>query len=185
MIKRDGQEFSFDKMKIFHAVRNAGVATKEFGSEESMRLTDEVCKALKKRFGEAVPSIEQIQDEVEKVLIKERHFVTARSYIVYREQHLDLSKGLKTVINVADSIDEYLENRDWRVKANANQGYSLGGLILNISGKVTANYWLNSVYTPEVANAHRTGALHIHDLDLLAGYCAGWSLRTLIQSLIF
>ena len=181
IIKRDGQEISFDKMRIFHAIRRAGVATKEFGSEESMRLTDEACKALGKRFGNAAPTIEQIQDEVEKVLIKEKHFVTARSYIVYREQHLDLSKGLKTVINVADSIDEYLEIRDWRVKANANQGYSLGGLILNISGKVTANYWLNNVYTPEIANAHRTGALHIHDLDLLAGYCAGWSLRTLIQ----
>ena len=181
IIKRDGQEISFNKMRIFHAIRRAGVATKEFGSEESMRLTDEACKALGKRFGPTAPTIEQIQDEVEKVLIKEKHFVTARSYIVYREQHIDLSKGLKTVINVADSIDEYLEIRDWRVKANANQGYSLGGLILNISGKVTANYWLNNVYTPEIANAHRTGALHIHDLDLLAGYCAGWSMRTLIQ----
>ena len=181
IIKRDGQEIFFDKMRIFHAIRRAGVATKEFGSEESMRLTDEACKALGKRFETTAPTIEQIQDEVEKVLIKEKHFITARSYIVYREQHIDLSKGLKTVINVADSIDEYLEIRDWRVKANANQGYSLGGLILNISGKVTANYWLNNVYTPEIANAHRTGALHIHDLDLLAGYCAGWSMRTLIQ----
>ncbi len=181
VIKRDGREVDFDKMKIFHAIRSAGLATKEFGSEESMRLTDFVCKALLKKFALKSPSIEEIQDEVEKALVKEKHLDTARSYIVYREQHLGLAKGVKSVIDVAESIDEYLENRDWRVKANANQGYSLGGLILNISGKVTANYWLSTIYTPEIAAAHRSGAMHIHDLDVLAGYCAGWSLRTLLQ----
>ncbi|OGN58495.1 MAG: ribonucleoside triphosphate reductase [Chlamydiae bacterium RIFCSPHIGHO2_12_FULL_49_32] len=181
VIKRNGEEIPFDKMRIFHAIRKAGAATKEFGSEESMRLTDEVCALLKERGAEKVPTIEEIQNEVERVLITEQRFITARSYIIYRQQHHELKKGLQSVVHVAESIDEYLENRDWRVKANANQGYSLGGLILNISGKVTANYWLNNVYTPEISNAHRSGAFHIHDLDLLAGYCAGWSLRTLLQ----
>ena len=87
----------------------------------------------------------------------------------------------KTLIDVASSVDEYLDRLDWRVNANANQGYSLGGLILNVSGKVIANYWLSHVYPPEVGEAHRSGDLHIHDLDMLAGYCAGWSLRTLLQ----
>src|SRR3990167_5906120 len=181
VIKRNGEEIPFDKMRIFHAIRKAGAATKEFGSEESMRLTDEVCALLKERGAEKVPTIEEIKNEVERVLITEQRFITARSYIIYRQQHHELKKGLQSFVHVAESIDEYLENRDWRVKANANQGYSLGGLILNISGKVTANYWLNNVYTPEFSNAHRSGAFHIHDLDLLAGYCAGWSLRTLLH----
>ena len=83
-------------------------------------------------------------------------------------------------VAVRSTIDEYLERSDWRVNANANQGYSLGGLILNVSGKVIANYWLNEVYTPQIGLAHREGDLHIHDLDMLSGYCAGWSLRTLL-----
>lgn len=86
-----------------------------------------------------------------------------------------------TRIDVRASVDEYLQRLDWRVNANVNQGYSLGGLILNVSGKVIANYWLDQVYAPEIGQAHRAGDLHIHDLDMLAGYCAGWSLRTLLH----
>lgn len=181
VIKRDGSVMAFDRMKIFHAIRRAGIATKEFEKEESERITDLVCEALMQTFQETSPTIEQIQDLVEITLVKENHFTTARSYIAYREQHIHLAQGAKTVVHVADSIDEYLENRDWRINANANQGYSLGGLILNISGKVTANYWLHHVYSPELKEAHKTGALHVHDLDMLAGYCAGWSLKTLLQ----
>jgi ribonucleoside-triphosphate reductase len=84
-------------------------------------------------------------------------------------------------VDVESSINEYLTRADWRVNANANQGYSLGGLILNVAGKVTANYWLSHVYTPEIGEAHRDGDIHIHDLDMLSGYCAGWSLRTLLH----
>lgn len=84
-------------------------------------------------------------------------------------------------IPVAATLDEYLQQQDWRVKANANQGYSLGGIILNVAGKVTANYWLNEIYSPEIGAAHRNADLHIHDLDMLAGYCAGWSLRNLLH----
>jgi anaerobic ribonucleoside-triphosphate reductase len=107
--------------------------------------------------------------------------VTARAYIVYREQHAQLRADKQTLVDVESSINEYLTRADWRVNANANQGYSLGGLILNVSGKVTANYWLSHVYTPEIGEAHRNGDIHIHDLDMLSGYCAGWSLRTLLH----
>ena len=115
------------------------------------------------------------------MLFRSNHFKTARAYIVYREQHKKLRQDRNTLVDVATSINEYLEQQDWRVNANANQGYSLGGLILNVSGKVVANYWLSHVYPPEVGQAHRDGDIHVHDLDMLAGYCAGWSLRTLLN----
>jgi ribonucleoside-triphosphate reductase len=109
------------------------------------------------------------------------HFETARAYIVYREKRRQVRRDRETYVDVTSSVNEYLSRVDWRVNANANQGYSLGGLILNISGKVIANYWLSHVYPPEVGNAHRDGSFHIHDLDMLSGYCAGWSLRTLLN----
>ncbi len=106
---------------------------------------------------------------------------TLRAYIVYREQHRRLRNDRRTLVDVEASIERIPAQDDWRVNANANQGYSLGGLILNVSGKMIANYWLNHVYPPEVGAAHRSAAIHIHDLDMLAGYCAGWSLRTLLN----
>lgn len=180
VIKRDGRRVPFVADKIRSAVRRAGAATGEFGDEEAGRITDQVVKVLIHRFGAGAPSIEQIQDVVEQALIAAEYFRTARAYIVYREQHRRLREDRKTLVDVASTIDEYLDQRDWRVHANANQGYSLGGLILNVSGKVVANYWLNHVYPPEVGQAHREGDIHIHDLDMLSGYCAGWSLRTLL-----
>ena len=127
------------------------------------------------------PAIEDIQDIVEQALIAADHLKTARAYIVYREKHKQLRADRRTLMDVAQSINEYLDQQDWRVNANANQGYSLGGLILNTSGKVVANYWLSHVYPPEVGAAHRDGSIHIHDLDMLAGYCAGWSLRMFLH----
>lgn len=109
------------------------------------------------------------------------YYATARAYIVYRERHGRLRRDRHSLIDVAASMNEYLSREDWRVQANANQGYSLGGLILNVSGKVTANYWLDEVYSPAIGSAHREADLHVHDLDMLAGYCAGWSLRTLLN----
>jgi ribonucleoside-triphosphate reductase (formate) len=118
---------------------------------------------------------------VEQTLVAANHIKTARAYIVYREKHATLRRDRQTLVDVNASVSEYLSRSDWRVNANANQGYSLGGLILNVAGKVTANYWLSHVYTPEIGEAHRSGDLHIHDLDMLSGYCAGWSLRTLLH----
>jgi len=181
VIKRDGTLAAFDAAKIASALARAGAATGEFDGEAAARLAAQAVKVIAHRFAGATPTIENIQDVAEHVLIAADHVATARAYIVYREQHKRLRADRRTVVDVAASMNEYLERRDWRVNANANQGYSLGGLILNTAGKVTANYWLSHVYPPEAGEAHRAGDLHIHDLDMLAGYCAGWSLRTLLQ----
>ncbi len=181
IIKRTGSKAAFDLEKIFKAICQAGLATEEFAEDEARLLTGQVAKVVCHRFPDQLPSIEGIQDIVEQVLISANHQLTARAYIVYREQHRKLRQDRKTVVDVASSINEYLDRLDWRVNANANQGYSLGGMILNVSGKVIANYWLSHVYPPEVGEAHRKGDYHIHDLDMLAGYCAGWSLRTFLS----
>ena len=180
-IRRDGSIVPFNESRIESAIIRAGRATGEFEEEEARLLTRQVIKVLRHRFPHQPPQVEQIQDVVEQTLISANHFATLRAYIVYREQRQKLRQDRKTVVDVAASVNEYLEQSDWRVNANANQGYSLGGLILNVSGKVVANYWLNHVYPPEVGQAHRDGSLHIHDLDMLSGYCAGWSLRMLLN----
>ncbi|MBA1303670.1 ribonucleoside triphosphate reductase [Stutzerimonas stutzeri] len=176
--KRDGRLAAFDMAKIERAIAAAGAATGEFGASEAHALAEAVCLQLGHR---TAVEVEQVQDGVERTLMAAGHFDTARAYIVYRERHARLRRDRKAVVDVAASMNEYLSREDWRVRANANQGYSLGGLILNVSGKVTANYWLDEVYSPEIGTAHREGDLHIHDLDMLAGYCAGWSLRTLLN----
>ncbi|MDD2310748.1 MAG: ribonucleoside triphosphate reductase [Desulfuromonadaceae bacterium] len=179
-VRRDGSTVPFDESRIESALLRAGRATGEFTEEEAGLLTRQVTKVLRHRFPTLPPHVEQIQDVVEQALISANHFATLRAYVVYREQHQKLRQDKKTVVDVLASVNEYLEQSDWRVNANANQGYSLGGLILNVSGKVIANYWLNHVYAAELGEAHRDGSLHIHDLDMLSGYCAGWSLRMLL-----
>jgi len=182
VITREGQEVSFDVSKIVKAIEKAGAATGEFGLEEAWFVAAQAVKVLKHRFAHGeVPTIEQIQDVVEQALISSNYFKTARAYIVYREGRERSRNDKKAVVDAISSINEYVDRSDWRVKANANQGYSLGGLILNIAGKMIANYWLNHVYPKEVGEAHRVGDYHIHDLDMLSGYCAGWSLRMLLQ----
>ena len=181
IIKRDGTLMSFDKSKITAAIERAGSATGEFGPEEAIILCGQVCKVIAHRFEGASPTVEEVQDIVEQCLITANHFATARAYIVYREKRAQTRRDRQTYIDVTSSVNEYLSRMDWRVNANANQGYSLGGLILNVSGKVIANYWLSHIYPPAVGEAHRSGSFHIHDLDMLSGYCAGWSLRTLLN----
>ncbi len=182
VLKRDGGEAEFDVSKIRNAILKAGQASGEFGEDEARLLTAQVVKVLTHAgLRGGIPGIERIQDIVEQALISANHLKTARAYIVYREQHKKLREERRTLVDVAASVGEYLERADWRVNANANQGYSLGGLILNTSGKMIANYWLSHVYPPEIGEAHREADLHIHDLDMLAGYCAGWSLRTLLH----
>ncbi|MBK5210867.1 MAG: ribonucleoside triphosphate reductase [Coriobacteriia bacterium] len=189
IITRHGESVAFDAQRITSAIEKAGFVTAEVDSQEAQLLTAQVLKVLKHRHmsqnaeesaAQALPSIEEIQDIVEQVLISADHFETARTYIVYREQRARARQDAKTYVDVEASVNEYLDQVDWRVNANANQGYSLGGLNLNVSGKVIANYWLSHVYPPEVGAAHRNGDMHIHDLDMLTGYCAGWSLRILI-----
>ena len=181
VVLRSGQRVPFDAERIRAALASAGQASGEYGADEAALLTAQVTKVLIHRFQGEAPTIEQIQDVAEQTLIAANHLATARAYIVYREQHATLRADKQTLVDVESSINEYLTRADWRVNANANQGYSLGGLILNVAGKVTANYWLSHVYTPEIGEAHRNGDIHIHDLDMLSGYCAGWSLRTLLH----
>ncbi|MBN1676518.1 MAG: ribonucleoside triphosphate reductase [Kiritimatiellae bacterium] len=181
MIKRDGRTVAFDPLRIESAVLRAGQATQEFGQAEAKLLTAQVIKVLEFRFPDALPHVEDIQDIVEQTLITANHFKTARAYIIYRENRARLRGDRRTRVDSILTVNEYLQQADWRVNANANQGYSLGGLILNVAGKVVANYWLSHVYPRAIGEAHRAGDFHIHDLDMLSGYCAGWSLRTFLR----
>jgi len=176
--KRDGRLVAFELVKIERALMAAGNASGEFVAAQAAALAELVLARL---LSHETLDVEQVQDQVERVLMEAYYYATARAYIVYREQHGRLRRDRKAIVEVAASMNEYLSREDWRVQANANQGYSLGGLVLNVAGKVTANYWLDEVYSAEIGEAHREGALHIHDLDMLAGYCAGWSLRTLLN----
>jgi ribonucleoside-triphosphate reductase len=177
ILKRDGRVVAFDRDKIVQAIAAAGQSTGELDLAGAQALTDAVIAAL---ADNPCPGVETIQNRVEEALVQAGHWRTARAYIVYREQHARLRSLRHTLVDVESAMEEYLEQRDWRVNANANQGYSLGGLILNVAGKVTANYWLSNVFAPEAGQAHREGDIHIHDLDMLSGYCAGWSLRQLL-----
>ena len=181
VLKRDGSIRAFDLAKITSALERAGRASSEFDAIVAAQLAEHRVLPLVRALVPDVPGIEQIQDIVERVLFDAPYRATLRAYIVHREQHRKLRLARRSLVDVEDSMNEYLERLDWRVNANANQGYSLGGLILNVSGKVIANYWLDHVYPPAVGQAHRDADLHIHDLDMLSGYCAGWSLRTLLH----
>ena len=180
LVKRDGSVKPFDAAKITAAIAKAGKATGEFGEKRAQEMCETLVIPKIKSLNLGVCHIEAVQDAVEQALFKVGCFTTLRAYIVYRESRAKVRDAKKSWVNVESSINEYLDQLDWRVNANANQGYSLGGLILNVSGKVVANYWLNYIYTPEIGAAHRNADIHIHDLDMLSGYCAGWSLRTVL-----
>lgn len=178
--KRDGTISPFNINNIVNALRKAGVQGGDLTASDAVLLGNIVKNNLNRKYGTTI-NIEQIQDEVENILFAQNKPKTLRAYIVYREKRAAQRDLNHNMINVENSIDEYISKADWRVNANANQGYSLGGMILNISGKVTANYWLNKIYPKEVGQAHRNGDIHIHDLDMLAPYCMGWSLKNVLQ----
>jgi len=182
VIKRDGAHVSFDKGRIQRAIEKASDATKEFEPSEARKITEAICHYISKqqRWKDDI-SVEEIQDVVEFSLMSSGYYKTARAYIVYREKRAQARSAESIVVDVEKTISEYLDRSDWRVRANANQGYSIGGLILNASGKLTANYWLNFIYSKDIREAHTEGDFHIHDLDMLTGYCAGWSLRQLLE----
>ena len=148
--KREGKLVAFDAAKIVNAMQRARAATGEFERAALDAVAERVLGDIAALPAGSVPDIERIQDSVELALIKAGYYRTARAYIAYREQHRRLREDSRTAVDVESSINEYLERRDWRVNANANQGYSLGGLILNTSGKVIANYWLSH----EIGRAH-------------------------------
>ncbi|MCX6738990.1 MAG: ribonucleoside triphosphate reductase [Candidatus Parcubacteria bacterium] len=180
VVKRDGSKVAFDSEKIFQAILKAGIATNDFGEKKARAISEGVSQFLSKSRKEELP-IEEIQDVIEFAIMNAGFYKTARAYITYRDSRARERDTEKTFVEVEKTITEYLNKADWRVNANANQGYSLGGLILNASGKIIANYWLSSVYPREIGESHREGDMHIHDLDMFSGYCAGWSLRALIE----
>lgn len=177
--KRNGQVVDFDSKKIYQAILKAGHAAGELDEQAAGRLTLRVISLLQTMFdGDACPSVEQIQDIVEEILLTSPFKQTAKSYILYRDQHARLREILATAD--IDLVDAYLDKSDWQVKENANMGYSLQGLNNHISSKVSKKYWLNKLYPKAICEAHREGDLHIHDLGLLAVYCVGWDLQDLL-----
>jgi ribonucleoside-triphosphate reductase len=180
--KRDGKLVPYDNYKIANAIFKAASAAgaKDFGL--ALYLAKNVEDAIGQKFHpNSIPAVEEIQDIVEKVLIEQGHARIAKAYILYREQHRRLRSTKDLVLDIANTMDGYLQKEDWRVKENSNVNYSLGGLILHNSGAITANYWLENIYNHDISSAHRNGDIHIHDLSMFSGYCAGWSLRQLIS----
>ncbi len=179
--KRDGRIVDFDRERITNAIFRAAVAVGGKDRRVAELLTDDVVRILEEEFVDEIPSVEDIQDVVERVLIEHGHARTAKAYILYRKQHEELRRIRSTFIEVERIVDDYLNQADWRVRENSNVGYSLSGLMLHIAGSVIANYTLDKVYPMEVADAHRNGDFHLHDLGMgITAYCAGWSLGQLL-----
>ncbi len=179
--KRNGSIADFELEKIQQAIQKAAGAVGIHDTAVSETLTKEVEIDLETKYADSIPSVEQIQDVVEDILIRYDYAEMAKAYILYREKRREVREDKNVVVEVEKTIKEYLEKVDWRVAENANQGYSLGGLILNTAGNVVANYWLSHIYPKAVGEAHRKGDYHIHDLSMFSGYCAGWSLRVLLE----
>ena len=177
--KRDGRVVPFDASKITEALLKAGKASGEFGEEMARQLTMRVLGLCQQLHDAPVPTVEQIQDVVEEVLLMSPFKKTAKAYILYRDQHA----RVRELVNKADVelIDRYLEQLDWKVRENSNMAYSLQGLNNYISSEVSKTYWLNKIYTQDIRDAHATGDLHIHDLGLLSVYCVGWDLQDLLR----
>lgn len=180
--KRNGEKVDFNIQKIKDAIDKAFIACKR---ETHPSIIDDLAQRVAAAFGSKIKNgvitVEEIQDSVEEVLIKYDYGDVAKAYILYRKKHEDIRKTKETLLNYKTVVDNYLNVNDWRVKENSTVTYSVGGLILSNSGAITANYWLSEVYDEEIANAHRNAEIHIHDLSMLTGYCAGWSLKQLIK----
>ena len=182
VLKRDGKISDFDLQKIAKAISLAFDAQeREYNQNIIDFLALKVTADFEPKIKDHHIAVEDIQDSVESVLIQAGYDDVAKAYILYRRQHEKLRNIKSTVLDYKDIVDSYVKVTDWRVKENSTVTYSVGGLILNNSGAITANYWLSEVYDDEISNAHRNADIHIHDLSMLTGYCAGWSLKQLIQ----
>ncbi len=182
VIKRDGKITDFDLKKIANAISLAFDAQeRDYNQDIIDFLALKVTAHFEPKIKEHHIAVEDIQDSVEAVLIQAGYEDVAKAYIIYRRQHEKLRNIKSTILDYKDIVDSYVKVMDWRVKENSTVTYSVGGLILNNSGAITANYWLSEIYDDEISNAHRNADIHIHDLSMLTGYCAGWSLKQLIQ----
>lgn len=186
VVKRSGEVAPYDRKKIETAIGKAIQAVeKHLDPDRASALTDLVEERIRLEMAgnraHSIPAIEEIQDIVESVLIENKEVEVAKAYIIYRARHEAMRDTKNLMLDINRTMDGYLAQSDWRVHENANVNFSLGGLILHNSGTITANYWLNNIYSKEIAEAHKHAAFHIHDLSMFSGYCAGWSLRQLIQ----
>ncbi len=179
--KRDGRLVSFEEEKIAGAIQKAVRAVGGTDMDKAGQIARQVVGILEVIYkDERVPTVENVQDLVEKILIENGHAKVAKNYILYRKQHETLRKTKEFMKESIEAIDSYLTQEDWRVNENANMGYSLQGLNNHIAANITSNYWLNKIYPSYIADAHREGAFHLHDLGMLSVYCCGWDLRDLL-----
>ena len=176
--KRDGCLVEFDKEKIIYAIYRAARSVGENNREEAVRLGELVVDLMPK---DGSLSVENVQDLVEKVLVENKNYKIAKAYILYRNQHEQI-RFTKNLMSNNDIVQDYIDSSDWRVKENANMGYSLQGLNFHISSLVSKDYWLHQIYTPEIRKSHEEGRLHIHDLGTISVYCVGWDLEDLIKT---
>jgi len=182
VLKRDGKVVDFNLQKISDAIKMAFEAQeKQYHPSVIDFLALKVTAEFEPKIKEGLVSVEDVQDCVESVLSKAGYDDVAKAYILYRRQRAKLRNMKNTILDYKDLVDQYVKNTDWRVKENSTVTYSVGGLILSNSGAITANYWLSEIYDDEIANAHQNADIHLHDLSMLTGYCAGWSLKQLIQ----
>ena len=180
--KRNGKVVNFEITKISNAMKKAFEASeKKYDDDMIDFLAIKVTSDFEGKVKDNIINVEDIQDSVESVLIKGDYVDVAKAYILYRNLHEKLRNAKSTVLDYKNVVDSYLKVEDWRVKENSTVTYSVGGLILNNSGAITANYWLSEIYDKEIADCHRNCDFHLHDLSMLTGYCAGWSLKQLIQ----
>ncbi|MBP5303767.1 MAG: ribonucleoside triphosphate reductase, partial [Clostridia bacterium] len=180
--KRDGKVVDFELKKISDAITMAFEACeRQYNPDIIDFLALKVTALFEPKIKENLIAVEDIQDCVESVLVQAGYDDVAKAYILYRRQREKIRNMKNTILDYKELVDNYVKINDWRVKENSTVTYSVGGLILSNSGAITANYWLSEVYDDEIANAHRNADIHLHDLAMLTGYCAGWSLKQLIQ----
>ena len=180
--KRDGKIAEFDIAKISAAIKKAFEACdRQYNDNVIDFLALKVTSDFEPKIADSVVAVEDIQDSVETVLVQAGYADVAKAYILYRRQREKLRNMKSTILDYKEIVDQYVKNIDWRVKENSTVTYSVGGLILSNSGAITANYWLSEIYDDEIAKAHKNADIHIHDLSMLTGYCAGWSLKQLIE----
>jgi ribonucleoside-triphosphate reductase (formate) len=182
IVKRSGRVVPFDKKKVFIAIGKAMAATGEGGKNDAKKVGEKVLQILNKNYKKGdIPTVEQLQDLIERVLMILDFEETAKAYILYREQHRKLRETEASLNEAVSLIDKYIQEIDWKVKENANMAYSLQGLNNYVASIVSSKYWMNRVYTKEIREAHEGGDFHIHDLQLIAAYCCGWDLQDLIR----
>ncbi|MCQ2955786.1 MAG: ribonucleoside triphosphate reductase [Opitutales bacterium] len=180
--KRNGSIVPFDLERIFSAIHRAFLAVSpQCDVSLVQRLSEKVLSELERYPEHAIPSVEEVQDLIEHCLMQEHFEKVAKAFILYRDQHRQIREGQALVLDIGKTMEDYLHQSDWRVHENSSMHYSVGGLILHNAGAITANYWLSRIYDEKIAQAHKNGDFHLHDLSMFSGYCAGWSLRQLLE----